>query len=169
MNKLVLFCVESTPQADTDTLYIQETLEHFYVRSSKITIRFVHMKSKTRYNSKTVREEIKRRSMYFEDITVIYCVDTDDYDISSDSNELLNKIREHCESNNYEFIFFCKDIEDVYWGQKVQKTKKISEASRFRSSKSIEKVNEKLLQRGQYQAHCSNILNVLDRYFTRKH
>ena len=120
MNKLVLFCVESTPQADTDTLYIQETLEHFYVRSSKITIRFVHMKSKTRYNSKTVREEIKRRSMYFEDITVIYCVDTDDYDISSDSNELLNKIREHCESNNYEFIFFCKDIEDVYWGQKVQ-------------------------------------------------
>lgn len=107
--------------------------------------------------------------MYFEDITVIYCVDTDDYDISSDSNELLNKIREHCESNNYEFIFFCKDIEDVYWGQKVQKTKKISEAGRFRSSKSIEKVNEKLLQRGQYQAHCSNILNVLDQYFTRKH
>ena len=33
MNKLILFCVETTPQANTDYLYIKGTIKRFYEES----------------------------------------------------------------------------------------------------------------------------------------
>ncbi|MBR0514270.1 MAG: hypothetical protein IJK06_08485 [Clostridia bacterium] len=38
MNKRILFCVETTKQADTDYAYIKDTIDYYFVQSSKITI-----------------------------------------------------------------------------------------------------------------------------------
>lgn len=99
MNKRILFCVETTKQADTDYAYIKDTIDYYFVQSSKITIRPVYMESKSRYKSKAVQEDIKRQSG-LADTCVIYCIDTDDYDISPEDRTLLEQIRQYCEKRD---------------------------------------------------------------------
>lgn len=166
-NKRILFCVETTRRADTDYGYIRDTLQHFYEESSKITIRAVYMESKSRYKSRAVQDDIERQSGT-ADTVVIYCIDTDEYDVSDSDRQLLEQIRNYCAHKGYEFIFFCKDVEDVFCGHRVPKTQKIQAIRKFRTSKSIADMDMNNLQRDQYQVHCSNILNVLDRYWKRK-
>lgn len=168
MIKKILFCVETTKPADTDYQYIRETIRRFYEDNRKTVIRAVYMQSKSRYNSRAVQEDIKRESKGFNDTHVIYCLDTDNYDISPEDNELLTRIRKYCESCGYDFIFFCKDVEDVYCGERIPDTKKIPAIRQFKSTNAIENVKESSLQKDQYQVHCSNILNILDQYFVRK-
>ena len=167
MSKRLLFCVETTKQANTDYAYIIETINHYYVESRKIVIRPVYMESRTRYNSRMVREEIRRQSGT-ADTSVIYCIDTDDWDVSADTKELLGKIREYCRDKGYDFVFFCRDVEDVYCGQSVPDSEKVRMIRRFRGTNAIKDVKSNLLERPDYRRHCSNILTVLDKYLTRK-
>ena len=167
MNKRLLFCVETTQQADTDYAYIKETIRHYYEETRKIVYRAVYMESKTRYNSRAVREEIRRKSGS-ADTKVIYCIDTDDADVSQETKTLLDRIRQHCEANHYEFIFFCKDVEDVYCGNSVSDSQKIPAIKKFKSSHAIEKMKTESLESKQFRSHCSNVLTILDQYLARK-
>lgn len=164
----ILFCVETTKRADTDYQYIRETIRQFYEETSKNVIRPVYMESKTRYNSKAVQEEIRRQSEYSEKTKVIYCIDTDDYDVSADDGKLLERIREYCDANGYDFVFFCKDVEDVFCGRKIPDTEKISAIRKYKSSQAIRNMKADHLEKDEYQIHCSNILNVLDQYWKRR-
>lgn len=168
MIKRILCCVETTRQADTDYQYIRETIRHFYVESSKIVIRPIYMESKSRYNSRAVQEQIRKQKMNSKDTSIIYFVDTDDWDLSADDEKLLEQIREYCKKNGYEFVFFCKDVEDVYLGGRISNTEKISAIKRFKSTHAIEGMTEKTLDSKRYQVHCSNIMSVLDKYWIRK-
>ena len=168
MSKRILCCVETTKQGDTDSQYIRETIRYYYVESSKIVIRMIHMESKSKYNSRSVKEQIKRYSTNEKDTHVIYFIDTDDYDVSIEDTKKLEKIKQYCDDNHYDLVFFCKDIEDVYWGHRVPDTEKISAVKKFKSSNAIQKVNVQNLTQKKYQAHGSNILNVLDRFMQRK-
>lgn len=167
MNKRLLFCVETTQQANTDYPYILETIRHYYQLSSRITIRPVHMGSKTRYNSRAVQEDIKRQSGSAE-TTVIYCIDTDNCDTSRDTDKQLDQIKTYCNTHGYEFIFFCRDIEDVYCKEQIPDTKKINAIKRFRSTRAIETLQPDHLRRSTFQRHCSNIMNVLDKYLEKE-
>ena len=167
MSKRLLFCVESTSQANTDYTYIQETIRHYYEDSRKIVRRAIPMESKSRYNSRKVSEKIKALSGS-TDTNVIYCLDTDNYTVSAGDKVLLDQIRSYCEANGYDFIFFCRDIEDVFHGRIIPGTDKVQAAARFRNTHAIETVKTSNLTRKDYQIHCSNILNVLDKYLTRK-
>ncbi len=167
MIKRLLFCVETTRQANTDYPYINDTIEYYYEDSMKIVRRPVYMESKTRYKSRGVQEEIRRISGSAE-TNVIYCIDTDDCDLSQETKEQLEQIRKYCDSKGYDFIFFCRDVEDVYMGQSVPDTEKLKAIRKFRSSHRIEDIRTDCLDRKNYQRHCSNILNVLDKYYKRK-
>lgn len=168
MNKRILCCVETTKQADTDYQYIRETIRQFYVESSKIVIRPIYMQSKSRYNSRTVTEQIRKQSTNNTDTTVIYFIDTDDWDISVVAKKELDEIKAYCDANGYEFVFFCKDVEDVYWGRRVSDTEKVSAITKFKSSHTIQRIKQRQLEKVKYQVHCSNIMKVLDKHFTRK-
>lgn len=168
MIKRILCCVETTRQADTDYQYIRETIRHFYVESSKIVIRPIYMESKSRYNSRAVQEQIRKQTMNSKDTSVIYFVDTDDWDLSAEDEKLLEQIRKYCEKRGYDFVFFCKDVEDVYLGRRISNTEKISAIKRFKSTHAIEDMAEKTLDSKRYQVHCSNIMSVLDKYWIRK-
>ena len=167
MNKRLLFCVETTRHADTDYAYIKETIRHYYEETRRIAYRAVYMESKTRYNSRAVREEIRRKSGS-ADTKVIYCIDTDDADVSQETKTMLNRIRQYCDTNKYEFIFFCKDVEDVYCGNSVTDSQKIPAIKKFKSSHAIEKMKTVNLESEQARRHCSNILTILDQYLTRR-
>lgn len=167
MSKRLLFCVETTKQANTDYAYVKETIDHYYQPDRKTVLRSIPMNSRTRYHSKAVQEEIRKQSGP-DDTHVIYCIDTDRYDTSPEDQTLLDQIRQYCDNQGYDFIFFCRDVEDVFCGNSVPDTKKTSAVCRFRSSHAIETMKTENLEKEHYQRHCSNILRVLDQYLARK-
>ncbi len=64
----------------------------------------------------------------------------------------------------YEFVWFCKDVEQVYIGKKVADSQKKKEAVTFKARKQISTVDSKKLLMEEYQSNTSNIMRVLDQY-----
>ena len=170
MNKLILFCVETNQQANTDYPYIRGTIKRFYEDNNKIVMRPIFLKSKTRYKDHAVINKIESQKNGFpnKDVTVIYCIDVDDYDTSAETKRLLDDIKRYCISNHYEFVFFCRDVEDVYWGKQVSKNDKIRMAASFNEKHQINSIKESQLRKAKYTKNCSNILSILDKYLTKK-
>lgn len=168
MSKRLLFCVETTKNANTDYPYIRSTIDHYYEVTRQTVLRRICMESKSRYNSKAVQKEIKRQSGTEKNAHVIYCIDTDDYNTSPEAKAQTDRIRDYCSQNGYDFIFFCRNVEDVFHGKSIPGTDKVKAVRRFRTRNQIETIRTANLQREDYQPHCSNILNVLDKYLTRK-
>lgn len=170
MNKLILFCLETNKQSDTDRPYIMETIKRYYKDDRKTVIRTVYLRSKTRYKENSVVKEITRCKNEFpnNNVTVIYCIDVDDYDTSPDTKTLLDNIKAYCKTNHYEFVFFCRDIEDVYWKRRATKNEKVPMATAFRVKHQIDVVKESQLRKTNYAKNSSNILIVLDNHFIKK-
>ena len=55
---------------------------------------------------------------------VIYCFDCDDYNTKQEDAFFLEKVRQYCAEQKYDFVWFCKDIERVYTGKKVNAVEK---------------------------------------------
>ena len=169
MSRQVLLCVETNKAARTDYKYIDSTIKRFYVNDRKIVYRPIFLETKTKYNAKDKIKEIKNAiKKYPGETSVIYFIDVDDYDVSAETHTLYDNIKSYCESNGYEFVFFTKDVEDVYLGQSVTKDEKVKKAEEFTRKKLIEGDNEANLRSEIHRPHSSNILNVLDLFWTKK-
>lgn len=169
MNKQILLCVETNKQARTDFQYIVATIKRFYCDDKKIKYRPIFLDSKTKYNAKDKVKEINNYVKEFpRETSVIYFIDVDDYDASYDTKELFDDIKTYCDKNGYDFVFFTKDIEDVYWGKQVGDNEKVKKVEEFNRKQLINKVDESCLRVDKHKSHCSNILNVLDKYWVRK-
>lgn len=169
MSRQVLLCVETNKTARTDYKYIDATIKRFYVNDRKIVYRPIFLETKTKYNAKDKVKEINDAiKKYPGETSVIYFIDVDDYDVSSETQKLYNNINGYCESNGYELVFFKKDVEDVYLGQSVTKDEKVKRAEEFTRKKLIESVDEANLRSEIHRQHTSNILNVLDLFWTKK-
>ena len=76
----------------------------------------------------------------------------------------LKKVRQYCAEQKYDFVWFCKDVEQVYIGRKVDDSQKKKEAATFKARKQISTVDSKKLLINNYQINTSNIMSVLDHY-----
>ncbi|MCR5624801.1 MAG: hypothetical protein K6G11_06100 [Lachnospiraceae bacterium] len=169
MSRQLLLCVETNNRARTDYKYIDATIKRFYQDEKKIIYRPIFLGSKTKYNAKDkVREIQSHIKRYPGETTVIYFVDVDDYDVSPSTKRLYDDIYQYCITNDYEFVFFTIDVEDVFLGNKVNDDDKVKKADEFTRKKLIEKVPEKNLRSNERKRHCSNILNVLDQFWNKK-
>ncbi len=166
----MILCVETNKRADTDSIYILETIRHWYELPNQIKISKVYMNTKSRYNSKDVIKEIRQKSKTFTfgETRVIYCIDTDQYEKNMEHLKELQTIRQYCEDNHYDLIWFCHDIEEVFLGQKILDSQKVKEAANFRKKKTIEKCHWEHLSCHEMRAYSSNILSILDKYLIRK-
>ncbi len=169
MSRQILLCVETNKQARTDYRYIDATIKRFYVNDKKIVYRPIFLETKTKYNAKDkVREINAAIERYPGETSVIYFIDYDDCDRSSETQKLFEKIQDFCRANKYEFVFFVKDVEDVYLGQSVPTDQKVQKAEEFSRKKLIETVDESKLRSNIHRKHTSNILTVLDLFWTKK-
>jgi hypothetical protein len=80
----------------------------------------------------------------------------------------LDNIDKYCKENHYDLIWFCHDVEEVYLGRKAPDSQKVQEAAAFRRKKQIEKLQSGKLSCDGKHVCTSNILNVLDKYLSRK-
>lgn len=128
------------------------------------------MGTKTKYDSKNVLREVKEKTetYTFGDTKVIYCIDTDDYEKNIEHNNELNEISRFCEKNGYDLVWFCHNVEDVFLGKVIPDSQKVLEARAFRKKEQIKEIPPDQLSCNTKRAHTSNMLNILDKYLSRK-
>ena len=167
-NKYLLIIVETRKGANTDDTYIKETIKRFYPGMHNFTTKFIYIESKSAFNSKNVNRDIKVYVSYSTVVGIIQCIDLDDYDTSIIAQNLNNKIEQYCQKKNYDLVWFCKNVEDVYYfNTRIEKNKKVIKAKQFIQNNMIETIDEKNLKSQIYSKGHSNILNVLDKYYKR--
>ena len=163
----IIFVVEADKNSKSDWVYIRETYDRFYKEKKGIKLSPVYMAGKGNFRSKRVTDTIKKLTkdysrMNDDGTKVIYCFDTDRYDTDKSDRLLLSQAREFCIECGYLFVWFCRDIESVYLGRKVERNQKVKEASKFRSSHTIETIDERRLSQNEtFSENASNILTVL--------
>lgn len=169
MGLQLIFCVETNKQADTDWVYIMETIRLRYKLPPQVSLNKIYMETKSKYNSRKVLGEIdKRTKCYRGETKVIYCIDTDAYESNYEQKKEFDEINNFCEKHSYDLIWFCHDVEEVFLGKQVENSQKKKEAGAFRSSKGIERVQEEKLTATGIRNKCSNLLKILDKYLERK-
>lgn len=169
MGLQLIFVVEANKKSKTDWIYIKETIDRFYkYDEAHLKLSAVYMEGKNKYlvKEKEVNLLISQySSTSTNNVTkVIYCFDCDDYDSNPVDKEFLEKTQEFCKANNYEYVWFCKDIERVYLGKKVEDGRKNSEAAKFKANKLIDGVSQSRLNGKKISLNMSNILSVLDEF-----
>ena len=170
MGTQLIFCVETNKQCKSDRIYISDTIERFYSYDrAMVKFSFIYMDGKYKYSSKSVKRQIDTMTKEYavtknNQSIVIYCFDSDDYDSNQRDSEFLEEVKEYCEDNGYRFVWFCKDVERVYIGEKVPDKLKKKKAADFRAKKKINLVRREILQVAGYRQNCSNILSVLGEF-----
>ena len=166
--KLLVLCVETNEEADTDPKYIDKTIRHFYIVDNDISIKYVRMNGKGNYNKRSVIKQINEKlSGDFDETCIAYCIDIDNL-ADNEAVEQNKKIKEYCERLKYKFIWFCRDIEEVYLHKRVNKTEKKRESIRFSHLHNLGKATEVSLSSKSEIQYKSNLLLVLDNFMIRK-
>lgn len=169
----LIFIVETNSRCKSDWIYIKDTIEYFYaydLTQTKLTP--VYMDGKGRYKNK--EKEIKALISQFKhsnkdnETKIIYCFDCDEYDVNPVDTEFLKNAKEYCNRQGYEFVWFCKDIEQVYLNRKVTDKEKKKVAATFKEKKDIANIDRSKLFVDSYRNNSSNIMKILDKYLSRK-
>lgn len=173
MGLQLIFVVESNKKSKSDWIYIKDTIDYFYEYDrAHVKLSPVYMNGKGNY--KTKDKELKGLVSQYCSVSkenrteIIYCFDCDDYDIKKEDVDFLNEVQQYCKSRGYGFVWFCKDIEQVYIGRKIDNSQKTKEAVMFKTKKIIATVDDRKLSIDRYQKNTSNIMRILDRYLIRK-
>lgn len=173
MGLQLIFVVETNKKCKSDWIYIKDTIDRFFqYDQTQIKFSTVYMDGKGKYKNKE-KEIANLISQYVagnenNESAVIYCFDCDDYDVKPEDADFLKNAKLYCCEKKYDFVWFCKDIERVYLGEKVDDSQKKNKSAMFKAKKLIDKVDKNKLDVDSYRANTSNILNVLDQYLSRK-
>lgn len=168
----LIFCLETNSKTLSDWIYIKEILD-FYYKNNDGTVKYskVFLNGKGNYDSRhtniTKNKLIKEFNASEADniSKVIYVIDTDDYDLKNDEKKFLERIKKYCKDNNYDLVLFCKDIERVMIGMKINKNQKDVYAAQFKRKALINKVKKESLSSTSIKQNSSNVLCVLDSIF----
>ena len=99
---------------------------------------------------------------------VFDCIDTDGFEKNTEHENAFQEIRKFCEKSDYDLIWFCHNVEEVFWGKRIPDSRKVQEAAKFRNNENIRKIPVERLSAKTVRPHTSNILCVLDQYLIRK-
>lgn len=168
----LIFCVETVKTNGSDWIYIHDIIDHFYKSSPDTKLTTIYMKGKWNLGSSKVEGEIKSNKKRFsensgDNTEVIYCVDCDKYLSEIKDKEFLEKAERHCREHGYYFVWFCRDIEEVFLGDSVEKHQKKNEAARFRKNHLVNSINPNALTSSQYSSHKTNLFQILDQCLER--
>lgn len=165
----LILCMETNKKAATDDVYIIELIRHVYQLSNQTKISRIYMGTKTKYKAKNVLQEIEAKTKTYisGETHVIYCIDTDDYEKNMEHQTQLHEISRFCKQNGYDLVWFCHDVEDVFLGERIADSRKVSEADAFRRKGRIKELSLDKLSADAQRVHTSNLLNVLDKYLPR--
>lgn len=162
MSLQLIFVVETNKTCKSDWIYIKDTIDYFFEYDrTAIKLTPVYMDGKGKYKNK--EKEISKNIAAYKaggkgrQTKVIYCFDCDDYNTKQEDAFFLEKVRQYCAEQKYDFVWFCKDIERVYTGKKVNAVDKKKKSEEFKKKKQISEVKVDKLSAAEYQENTSNI------------
>lgn len=170
----LLFCVETDQQCNSDWIYIKSIIDTFYdYNHARIRLEKAYMGGKGNYNTAKFKRCVDKKVSDYKkkakgETVVIYCFDCDEYDRDSRDAERLKQEEQYCIDNNYKFIWFCKDIERVFIGEKVPDDEKKSTAEKYLRKGLVSNVDITKIEATKYKNGTSNLAVLLDEYMERK-
>ena len=169
MNIQLILCVEADKRAQTDNMYIKQTILRFYRIGKNVKLSFINMCGKSNYKSNDVKRKIKQLSQDYRigSTVVVYCIDLDDINTNPEQVKINSEIDAYTKDKGYETIVFCRDIEEVFIGRRVDKREKTKLAIDFVKKGAVSDISEDKLNYPKERNGYSNILLVLDKYLER--
>lgn len=170
MGVQLVFVVEANSRCKSDWIYIKESIETFF-EYDRAHVRFspIYMDGKGNYDSKFVQKKIHDAIFQYPGNShIIYCFDCDEYDSKPEDKAFLDKAIEYCKASDFGFVWFYKDIEQVFHNVRVEKNQKENYATRFKSNKMINNIDVNKLKREKYCVGYSNFANVVGKYLKLK-
>jgi len=143
----LLFIVETKGKNKSDHIYVSEILKHFYgdtIKRNDFRYDFIYLNGK--YNALKPNTEIDRLRKYWKKemngkTYVINILDKDDFDKEPKDRDFVKAVTLFCEQNQYELVWFVRDIEHVMLNKRVDNNKKTQEASNFKKGRRIANVH----------------------------
>ena len=168
--KLLIVCVESNKNAKTDAAYIEKAIKEYYVINNDVKLSFIFMNSKSEYRKQKYAKEIEQLRNYVgkDNTRVLFCVDTDNYDTSSEDQKLNDEIQKYCNDKDYSFVWFCKCIEEVFLHTKVSSHNKVSESKKFGAADGLKFATKENLSSKSMSQYKSNILLEIGNFINHK-
>lgn len=169
--KQIILCVETNKKAKTDVVYIDAVIKQLYCINSEIKLQYEYFSGKGGYKDSTVLKKIEKDIKALKERSlseVIYFVDADKYDSNSEDQQLNTDIENFCRQNGYKFVWFCRDIEEVFLHKTVDDSKKKEEVAKFKKGNNLGKATEQTLSARSMARKKSNMLLVLDQVLNRK-
>ncbi|MBR2498726.1 MAG: hypothetical protein IKB67_03330 [Clostridia bacterium] len=167
----LIFCVECNKKSESDKMYISNVIKNFYKLDTSIKTRYLNFAGKGKYKSEKIKKEIEKikAEPHYKQIKVVYCVDADKIQADPDTNKLNEEIKKYCKKNNYEFVWFCRNIEDVFLHKTINNSKeKIKAAKKVGRVGGIGLATEKTLTATKLSENKSNLMSVVDKVLQRK-
>ena len=167
----VILCVETNKQANTDVGYVDAVIKKLYQIGTEIKLQYKYFNGKGGYNAPKQLKEIKNDIAALKgraSSEVIYCIDTDKYDSDAEVQKLNADIENFCHQNGYKFIWFCRDVEEVFLHKTVDDSKKKEAVAKFKAGNDLGQANEQTLSAKFIARKKSNMLLVLDQVLDRK-
>ena len=116
-------------EGESDAIYLDIIFKKLIEKNSDINLKFtsIPIKGKTNFENKKYIDKVKNIKLKFQgESQVLYVVDTDDVDTSKEDLELLEKIAEDVKKQDWHFVFFNRDIEEVL-NKNADRKKKVNE------------------------------------------
>lgn len=164
--KQLILCVETPKKANTDGLYISKALKTLYVIDNNIKLTYIYCEGKTKYASKL--KEIKVAKSKIKDSIVIYLFDTDAIDVDIKHQKLNKDIIDFCDNNGFYYVWFYRDIEEVFLNHSVPNNSKTKEAAKFSNSAGLGVATYDSLSSKKLIRYRSNFTIIFDKHLKRK-
>ena len=158
----IIICCETDRKTGSDFIYVNEIIRYYYeevIKNNNISIQYVPLGGKHKYNHP---DTINKIDFYpkVNKTVIIYVFDKDQNHLDPRDLNFIKEVEEYCGDNDYEIIYFVKEIEEVLNTRTGKKTK---EANKFVRQKGIERVKTQLLSNPNPQTSgSSNILHILN-------
>lgn len=173
---LALFVVETSKNNKSDWMYIKQYLDTHFQKNPNDVVRPIYMAGKGNYSANRIMNEIDKQTRNYKSqvhkdmrIIIFLCIDIDDTTSSDNAkaNEKKAKeIKDFCVKKGYNFIWFYKDIENVFLGHSVINKNKMEAAQKFLRNSKI--INIEKFKYNDYSScinGSSNLHTILLKYF----
>ena len=150
-------------EGESDAIYLDIIFKMLKEKNPDINLKFtsIPIKGKTNFENKKYIDKVKNIKLKFQgESQVLYIVDTDDVDTSKEDLELLKKIAEYVKKQDWHFVFFNRDIEEVL-NKKADRKKKMKEARSYTEKKFYEVDKNNLKVRDYLIRGTSNLFSVI--------
>lgn len=162
ISKQLIIVTETNQKSQSDYMYINRFLEYFFLIDENVRIVPIFLNGKSNYDSRKIERKIEKLKKEFSygDSFVVYCYDTDNYEIDARDRDFDQRINKYCDEKGYYLVHFSKDIEEVFLERSINNTSKTKEAIKFLRSRKIGSLDLSKFKSNNKRRYYSNLYLV---------